>query len=273
MCGVNLIARLLERNIDDVNWDCKTSFVEASQFYTGLVADLYAPLKSASSDPEPYARFVAEAGEPALELGCGDGEPLIALRKKGLDVEGLDASLDMLERCRHAAALAGVEVVLHHQQMQDMDLPRRYRSIFVAGPTFNLLPDDNTARQALTRICAHLDQGGSALLPLFIPTPTPVDRLGRAREARSSDGEVVRVTAVAEQRDEPGRVQTNLLRYERSTPESTDVLERPWVLHWWTQEDFCELAASAGFTITAAFDDAGRPARDDADSFVFRLTE
>ena len=47
--------------------------VEPSQFYTGLVAELYAPLRSAVPDAEPYARFIALSGEPALELGCGVG--------------------------------------------------------------------------------------------------------------------------------------------------------------------------------------------------------
>lgn len=250
---------------------CKTVAVEPSQFYTGLVADLYAPLKSAPPDPEPYARFIAEAGEPGLELGCGDGEPLIELRKRGLDVEGLDASADMLERCRGAAAQEGVEVVLHHQLMQHMELSRRYRSIFLAGPTFNLLPNDITANQALSRIRTHLDPGGSALIPLFIPTVTPGDKLGRAREARSNDGATLRVTPFAQQRDEAERVQTTMLRYERSTSDANEMLERPWVVHWWSQPEFYDLAAAAGFTIEAVLDPDDRPAPETADVFTFRL--
>ena len=246
--------------------------MDPSLFYTGLVADLYAPLKSASPDPHVYARFIAASGEPALELGCGDGEPLLDLRKRGLEVEGLDSSADMLERCRRAAAREGVEVVLHHQPMQSMDLGRRYRSIFIAGPTFNLLPDDETAVRALLRMHAHLEPGGSALVPLFIPTATPAAQLGHAREARSSDGAILRVTAVAEQRDAPRRVQTTVLRYERSTTDTTEALERPWVLHWYTQTEFRDLATAAGFSIVAVLGPDGRPASETADVFVFRLT-
>ena len=47
-------------------------------------------------------------------LGCGDGDPLLALRAEGLDVEGLDSSADMLDRCRVRADAAGLDVVLHH---------------------------------------------------------------------------------------------------------------------------------------------------------------
>ena len=43
-------------------------------FYTGLVADLYRPLRSGNPDPEVYERFITKHGEPALELGCGSLE-------------------------------------------------------------------------------------------------------------------------------------------------------------------------------------------------------
>jgi SAM-dependent methyltransferase len=246
--------------------------MEAAQFYTGLVADLYAPLKSISFDAEPYARFIAASGEPALELGCGDGEPLLELRRRGLDVDGLDASADMLERCRRAAAHDGIAVTLHHQTMEAMQLTRRYRSIFLAGPTFNLLPDDDKARAALARIRAHLEVGGSALIPLFIPSATPKELLGRPRESRAPDGAILRVASVSEMRDDAARVQTTVLRYERERDGAIDVLERPWLLHWYTQAGFRELATSTGFAIDAVLDATGRPAADDAQLFAFRLT-
>ncbi|MFM7617915.1 MAG: SAM-dependent methyltransferase, partial [Actinomycetes bacterium] len=58
------------------------SGTEPADFYTGLVADLYAPLRSVVPDPDPYARFIARTGTPALELGCGDGDPLLDLRAR-----------------------------------------------------------------------------------------------------------------------------------------------------------------------------------------------
>ena len=77
--------------------------MDPADFYTGLVVELYSPLKSGHEDPERYARFVLDSGEPALELGCGDGDPLLALRALDLDVEGVASSTDMLARCRGRA--------------------------------------------------------------------------------------------------------------------------------------------------------------------------
>ena len=125
--------------------------IDPSLFYTGLVAELYAPLRSVTPDPEPYARFIARWGEPALELGCGDGDPLLELRARGLDVDGLDSSPDMLARCRRAAATRGVDVVLQQQSMQTMELGRRYRSIYIADRRSTSCPTTRAQQARLLR--------------------------------------------------------------------------------------------------------------------------
>ncbi|HEX2384830.1 MAG TPA: class I SAM-dependent methyltransferase [Acidimicrobiales bacterium] len=243
-----------------------------SQFYTGLVAELYGPLRSAVPDPEPYARFIDRCGEPALELGCGSGDPIVALRQRGLDVDGVDSSADMLAICRARAQAQGLTVDLYEQAMERLDLPRRYRAIYLAGPTFNLLADDETALTALERIGSHLATGGAALVPLFIPEPTPEEQFGVTREHVTDDGRLQRVSAVSETRDEAQRLQTTVLRYESTKDGVTDVLERPWQLHWHTQEGFAALAGAAGLAVSAIRSPTGGDAAADASSFVFRLT-
>lgn len=246
--------------------------MDAADFYTGIVAELYGPLKSYSQDPEPYAAFLEQVGLPALELGCGDGEPLLELRRRGLDVDGVDSSVDMLNRLRCQAAEEGLEVTVFHQRMEALRLPRRYRAIFLAGPTFNLLPEDNVALAALNGIRAHLVDGGTALVPLFTPEPTPADQIGRVRTATASDGAELRVSVVAEERDETARTQTTLLRYERHHGSDSTVEDRPWVLHWYTRERFEKLAASAGLAVSAVTDADGGPAPADGTGLLhFRL--
>ncbi|MGR7027497.1 class I SAM-dependent methyltransferase [Geodermatophilus sp. URMC 62] len=245
--------------------------VRPADFYTGIVADLYHLLKSVSPDPEPYARFIRRHGEPALELGCGDGEPLLDLRRRGLAVQGVDSSADMLQRCRRAAARAGLDVVLHHQRMEALALPERYRSIFLAGPTFTLLPDDEAALLALRAIRAHLAAGGAALVPLFVPAPTPEHSWRQVREVRAEDGALLRFSVVSEERDESNRTQRAVLRYERHTAGESTVVDRTWTLHWHTQAGFRDLAAAAGLRTAAVRDGTGRRVRADASSFAFVL--
>ena len=235
------------------------------------MAELYGPLRSQVPDPEPYAQFIARYGEPALELGCGTGDPILALRERGLDVDGVDSSAHMLAKCRAAAEARGIDVALFEQAMETLDLPRRYRTIYLAGPTFNLLTDDRAARDALTRIGAHLDPAGAALVPLFIPSPTPPDQLGVAREHVTDDGRVQRVTPVSETRDNRKRLQTTVLRYESTLDGVTETVERPWLLHWHTQAGFTKLAEAAGLTVDAVLAPSGGSARPNDDAFVFVL--
>jgi SAM-dependent methyltransferase len=225
--------------------------VRPADFYTGIVAEVYGPLRSHVPDPDPYARFIERAGQPALELGCGDGDPLLDLRRLGLDVDGLDASADMLARARARADEAGIVVALHHSTIEAMELPRRYRAIFLAGPTFNLIADDDTAWHALDRIREHLEPDGRALIPLYVPAPTPGSQLGQPRTEVADDGRTLRCTILREERDEQRRQQTAMLRYELEEPDGGTLVtdERFWVLHWHTREGFRALAAEAGLRV------------------------
>jgi SAM-dependent methyltransferase len=247
--------------------------IAPSQFYTGLVAQLYAPLRSVAPEPEPYAQFIARSGEPALELGCGDGDPLLDLRARGIDVEGLDSSGDMLDRCRRAALERSLDVVLYHQPIETMELGKQYRSIFLAGPTFNLLVDDDTARAALHRIHAHLEPGGSALIPLFVPEPIPSKLLGRFREHRASDGALMRFAIVEDCRDERARVQTSQVRYELvGIDGEISGLDREWVMHWYTRAGFRQLAESAELTVQTVLRPDATPAQKGDTECIFWLT-
>ena len=247
--------------------------VDPALFYTGLVADLYAPLRSAGApDPAPYIRFVRRSGEPALELGCGDGDPLLDLRAKGLDVEGLDASPDMLARCRANAAARGLVVTLHESRMEAMELRRHYRSIYLAGPSFNLLVDDDSAWRALARIRAHLEPDGSALIPLFVPPPMLPRQIGVPRTHVTDDGATLRFTVTGVERDDAARVQVSHTRYEREHRGRLEVLERDWVLHWYAQDVFRQLVSDAGLLVDELLDDRGNPAGPDATTCAFVLS-
>ncbi len=167
----------------------------------------------------------------------------------------------MLARCRAAAAARSLEVTVYHQAMEEMDLPRAYRAIFLAGPTFTLLPDDHAARRTLERIRDHLTADGLARIPLFVPEPARPETIGTTKTHTTPEGEHMHVTAVAQDRDETARVQTTQLRYELHTPNGqVEVVERPWRLHWYTQSGFRDLASRAGLDVRAVIGPNGATA-------------
>ena len=57
--------------------------MSAADFYTGIVAEAYGPLRGDVVEAGPYLDFVRAEGEPALELGCGDVGPFLELVAAG----------------------------------------------------------------------------------------------------------------------------------------------------------------------------------------------
>lgn len=197
-------------------------------------------------EADPYLTFVRRIGQPVLELGCGDDGPFLELLRQRIDIEGVDSSPDMVERCSAQAAAEGLNVVVHLQTMQDLRLPRSYQAIFLAGPTFNLLPDAATAFRALQGIAQHLRPTGQAMVPLWIPGPTPAQEIGRTRETVTKDGATARSTIDSEEYDAASRIRRTTIDFELRTGQRLEHVRRDWVIHWHTPEGFAQLAREAG---------------------------
>lgn len=243
--------------------------MEPAEFYSGIVVDAYAKLKSSTFNAEPYIEFVTAQGQPALEVGCGEGEPLLDLCAVGLDVDGVDSSLDMVERCRENAGKRGIATQVFHQRVEDLNLERRYASIYFAGPTFNLIADDETAMRALRAIRTHLTDDGAALIPLWVPDPKPDDELGVTRAAEDVAGVELTYTPLTEIYDRERRTRATTSRYERVATGETEVAHREWIIHWHTPAAFRSMCEGAGLHVARMVDDDnGGPATDASVSFT-----
>lgn len=223
---------------------------DPADFYTGMVVQAYSALRAQTFDPAPYAAFVRAHGQPGLEVGCGAGQPLLELVRGGLDVDGVDSSPDMVQRARTAARRQGLDVRLRVARMEEMDLDRQYRSIYLAGPTFQLLPDDDVALRALTVFRRHLASDGTVMVPLWIAGPTPAGQLGVAREAVDDSGAILRYTPVSEDYDPTRRTRRTAVTYERvPTIGPREEVDRDWVIHWQTRRTIADLASQAGLVV------------------------
>jgi SAM-dependent methyltransferase len=121
-----------------------------STWHHGLVAEYWATVNVESPELDLYRRHLRS---PVLDAGCGTGRLLVPLRLEGFDVDGCDASADMIERCRRRAPDARLWV----STLSDLDPPRRYASILCSG-VFGL----GSTREADTRAVKGLHD---ALLP------------------------------------------------------------------------------------------------------------
>jgi len=223
---------------------------DPSNFYTGLVADLYEPLAGGISDSARFIKFVEQHGEPALEICCGTGLPLLDLLEAGLDVEGIDASQDMLEICEAKASKRNLRVTLHQAKMQDFKMQRRFRSVYIANGSITLLPSDDDLRQTLRAIIECLDPEGVVLFDLDVPIVDDLRRhIGKFKETQHK-GCRVRVGMTRMDWHEEDSELIIKLRYERvSSKGEVESLDRDWFRKVWSVDRFCELLVGSGFYI------------------------
>ena len=229
----------------------RAAMIDPSNFYTGLVAELYEPLAGGISDSDRFIEFVEKHGEPALEICCGTGLPMLDLLEAGLDVEGIDASKDMLEICEANATKRGISVTLHHAKMQNFKMLKRFRSIYIANGSITLLPSDDDLRQTFSAILNCLDPSGVVLFDLDVPKVDNLRRhIGKFKETQS-EGSLIRVgmTRVDWREDDSELIMK--LRYERiSESGEVESVERDWFRKVWSVDRFCELLVDSGFHIS-----------------------
>jgi 2-polyprenyl-3-methyl-5-hydroxy-6-metoxy-1,4-benzoquinol methylase len=99
---------------------------DPSTWHHGLVADYWATVNLDAPEVDLYRPHLRS---PVLDAGCGAGRLLVPLREEGFDIDGCDASADMIERCRRRAPDATLWVSTLH----DLDPPRRYAAIVCSG--------------------------------------------------------------------------------------------------------------------------------------------
>ncbi len=248
--------------------------------YRGLCASTYDALvpPDAVGDVEFFRSMIADDGEPALEIACGTGRLLLKYLAEGFDIEGLDLSAEMLEICAAKVRAAGLEVTLHRQAMQQLDLERRFRTIFIPYATFQLLTEDADVDASLRRFRTHLTPSGRLLLPLFLPLEgdvgqdaAPEGEWRLRRESDAADGGTIRCWEMASY-DFDAQVKHSRMRFEVAD-DAGDIIEaeeRSLGIRWYTQEQMATRLATAGFTDVEAFSGHSRAAAqpDDA-SFTF----
>jgi SAM-dependent methyltransferase len=221
--------------------------------YDGVVAEAYdswLPVDEMWPEEVAYREVLALAPGTILELGCGTGRPLIRWLAEGLDVEGLDASQDMLRILRRNAEQRGLEPTLHHADFAPLALGREYGAIVCLAGTFMLIDDVAEAEAALQSYYRHLLPGGLLGLSLGVSTADSESSLvWRLRRTGTSEDGTTYVVHEAVHHDPDDRVELVYNRIESYDPSGRliDTTLRRHRLRSWDRAAFEQLLTRIGF--------------------------
>lgn len=139
--------------------------------------DRFAPFydsdyRNYSDDIQLVVDLAQDAGETALELGCGTGRVLIPLAATGCRVTGVDNSPALLALARRKAEQAGVvaRLQLFEDDLRSFVLPEKgFDFAYCVSNTLMHLNTQAEQLAALRTAHAHLRPGGRLLIDLFNP--------------------------------------------------------------------------------------------------------
>ncbi len=160
-------------------------------WHHGLIARFAGEFWSTHAGPEAvyFQNLIQTSGQPALDVGCGVGRLLVPYLQSGLDVDGCDYSADMLAQCEARARRAGLSPHLYRQGMHELDLPRRYMTIFACG-VIGLGGERRLTMEGMRRCYEHLRPGGTFAFdfsPRWNDPPAYLSRLAENRHTLPDD--------------------------------------------------------------------------------------
>ena len=201
-------------------------------WHHGLVADYWATVNLDAPEVELYRPYLRD---PILDAGCGAGRLLAPLRELGFDVDGCDASADMVERARRRAP----DATLWVSRLHELDPPRHYTTIVVCG-VFGLGSTREQDEQAIARLRHALLPGGTLVLD---NEESPLSRY-RVRDWSEPGDGPIRLSSRVDAVDEDDRCVHMRLRAETADGRRD---EYALTMRLWTREELLPLLERHGF--------------------------
>jgi SAM-dependent methyltransferase len=198
-------------------------------------------------DPAPAVEFLAglAAGGPVLELAIGTGRVALPLAARGVAVEGIEASPEMVALLRAKPGGEAIPVVLG--DMADVGVTGPYPLVYLVFNTLFNLTRPGAQEDCFRNVARVLGPGGAFVIEAFVPDPADFDRQEQQVQVRS-----VTETSVTIRLHQYDRRAQTFLR-QTITFTDGDVRLKPFGMHYRWPEQIDELATAAGLHLEARY--------------------
>lgn len=226
------------------------------------------PIYAARRDVQFYIDEARDAGGSVLEIGCGTGRVLLPIARSGHSISGVDASPQMLERCRsklHAEpGSVQSRVTLHQGDARAFDLGRQFDLVIAPFRVIQHLTTIEDQLGFLGSAARHLAPGGRLAFDVFNPNfailvsaggmeereDTPETTLPDGRTFRRA-GRVARVRWI----DQVSEIE---LIYYISGPTGTERRVQSFDMRWFLRAELVNLLERGGFRVRSIYGNVDR---------------
>lgn len=235
-----------------------------AQYYDALTENVEYPRCA-----EYLLRLMERLGhEPGLtlDLACGTGSLTLELFRRGVDIYGVDASVEMLSEAREKCAENGADILFLCQKMQSLDLYGTVDTVICSLDSINHLKDREEVAQAFSKVSFFMDPGG-----WFIFDLNTLYKHEKVLGNNTFVYDMERVYCVWQNSFLPntGQVEIRMDFFERVGKEYHRSAER-FFERAYPVEDIVDMLHSAGFDTIKIFDEMSfSPPRDDSQRLVF----
>jgi SAM-dependent methyltransferase len=178
----------LHRGSTIESYRCVKDFDPARSFGAKVAAKYDDVARGDEADAVSFLERMVGNGT-ALELAIGTGRIALPLASRGIRVEGIDISPDMVARLR--AKPGGDQVPVTIGDFADVPVQGTFRLVYVVFNTlFNLLTQDDQVR-CFDNVARHLTEDGSFVVEAAVP-----GNLYRLRDNQYVDAETIDVDTV-----------------------------------------------------------------------------
>lgn len=140
------------------------SYSVFAQFYDELTANVEYS-KRAEYLLELMKRLGHDPGL-TLDLACGTGSLTLELYRKGVDIYGIDSSVEMLSEARMKCAEADADILFLCQKMQSIDLYGTVDTVLCTLDSLNHLKNGEELQKVFSKVSFFMNPGGYFLFDM-----------------------------------------------------------------------------------------------------------
>lgn len=101
-----------------------------------------------------------------LDLACGTGSLTLELYRRGVDIYGIDGSVEMLSEARTKCAEAGADILFLCQKMQSIDLYGTVDTVLCTLDSLNHLKNREELEKVFSKVAFFMNPGGYFLFDM-----------------------------------------------------------------------------------------------------------